>query len=127
MKKCHIRSRPPPTYDRGPVMSFCGSRVACILPQHDDWGVYCVYANTGRSPRPTDALPWAGGTMTSTVYPAWSPDGDYLAVLTDRTGEWLIWIMEADGGGARPMFDSELDGLRLEYAFAGERAIDWIW
>jgi hypothetical protein len=67
------------------------------------------------------------GTLANSVSPAWSPDGNYLAFLIDRTGEWRIWIMEADGEGARPMFDSELDGLRLEYAFAGERAIDWTW
>ena len=35
--------------------------------------------------------------------------------------------MEADGEGARPILGSELDGLRLEYAFAGEWAIDWTW
>lgn len=35
--------------------------------------------------------------------------------------------MEADGSNPQPLFDTELDGLTLEYAFAGERAIVWTW
>jgi hypothetical protein len=34
-------------------------------------------------------------------------------------------VVQANGSGLRPMFDSELDGLRLDYAFIGERAISW--
>jgi Tol biopolymer transport system component len=113
--------------DTSPVWSFDGSRVAYIHRQHDHWEIYTVDVNSGQSTRLTDTPPWPDGTMANSVSPAWSPDGGYLAFLTDRTGEWQIWIMEADGGGARPLFDSELDGLRLEYAFAGERAIDWTW
>jgi hypothetical protein len=33
--------------------------------------------------------------------------------------------MKADGSSAGPMFGTELDGLTLAYAFAGERAISW--
>jgi hypothetical protein len=63
----------------------------------------------------------------NSVSPAWSPDGDYLAFLTDRTGKWEIWEMTATGNGQEPMFDTELEGLRLDYAFVGERAISWTW
>ena len=28
---------------------------------------------------------------------AWSPDGRYLVFLSDRTGDWRVWIMTADG------------------------------
>ncbi len=28
---------------------------------------------------------------------AWSPDGRYLVFLSDRTGDWKVWIMTADG------------------------------
>ena len=57
--------------------------------------------------------------------PAWSPDGEHIAFLTDRAGVWEIWIMKANGGAQAPLFGTELDGLTLDYAFAGERAIDW--
>jgi Tol biopolymer transport system component len=33
---------------------------------------------------------------TSSVLPVWSPDGDYMAFLIDRTGEWQIWVIRAD-------------------------------
>ncbi len=65
------------------------------------------------------------GVSVSSVSPAWSPDGKYLAFLTDRTGEWEIWVMKSNGSGQKPMFDDELDGLTLEYAYVAERAIDW--
>jgi Tol biopolymer transport system component len=111
--------------DTSPVWSPDGSRVAFVHRQHDHWEVYVVDANTGQQTQLTDTPPWPDGTAANSVSPAWSPDGNYLAFLTDRTGEWQIWIMMANGKDARPLFDAELDGLTLEYAFAGERAIDW--
>ena len=33
--------------------------------------------------------------------------------------------MEANGNKPSPMFDTELQGLTLQYVFSGERAIDW--
>ena len=32
--------------------------------------------------------------------PAWSPDGKQLAYLSDRTGEYEIWVRPSDGSGA---------------------------
>ncbi|UCG16462.1 MAG: PD40 domain-containing protein, partial [Phycisphaerales bacterium] len=29
--------------------------------------------------------------------PTWSPDGEYIAFRSSRTGEWDIYIMKADG------------------------------
>lgn len=29
--------------------------------------------------------------------PAWSPDGSQIAFESDRTGDWDIWVMNADG------------------------------
>jgi Tol biopolymer transport system component len=57
--------------------------------------------------------------------PAWSLAGEYIAFLTDRTGGWEIWVMKANGSAQAPLFGAALDGLTLDYAFAGERAIDW--
>jgi tricorn protease len=31
--------------------------------------------------------------------PAWSPDGRWIAYLSDSTGEYEIWVRRADGGG----------------------------
>jgi Tol biopolymer transport system component len=107
--------------------------VAFVRRQHDHWEIYVVDVTTGQQTRLTDTPAWPDGTAANSVSPAWSPDGSYIAFLTDRAesttarGEWQIWVMEADGGNPQPMFDNELDGLTLECAFAGERAIDWTW
>jgi Tol biopolymer transport system component len=70
------------------------------------------------------------GTMPNLSWnnaaPAWSPDGSKIAFVTDRTGKWEIWIMNADGSDQRPMFpNGALDGLTLNYAGVDERMISW--
>jgi Tol biopolymer transport system component len=99
--------------------------VAFVRRQHDHWEIYVVDAD-GRNPRRlTDTPNKPDGQVGNSVSPAWSPDGQYIAFLTDRTGKWEIWMMRANGSGQQPMFDTELAGLRLDYSFIGERAISW--
>lgn len=54
-----------------------------------------------------------------------SADGAGLRRMTDGSGRWEISIMRPNGSAQQPMFDGELDGLTLEYAHLGERAISW--
>ena len=35
--------------------------------------------------------------------PAWSPDGTQIAFTSDRSRDWDIWVMNADGSGARDL------------------------
>jgi hypothetical protein len=114
-------------FDTNPVWSPDGDQVAFVRRQHDHWEVYVADAD-GQNPRRLTATPKRpDGVPGNSVSPAWSPDGDHLAFLTDRTGKWEIWKMAATGSGQEPMFDTELEGLRLDYAFVGERAISWTW
>jgi Tol biopolymer transport system component len=58
--------------------------------------------------------------------PVWSPDGSQIAFVTDRTGKWEIWIMNADGSNQRPMFpNGALDDLEFDYAGVDERMLSW--
>jgi TolB protein len=119
--------------DTSPVWSPDGSKVAFIHFQHDHWEIYVVDVNSGQQTRLThtpawpDGVPSLDGWAAHSVSPAWSPDGHYIAFLTDRTGEWEIWVMDANGNNPRPLFGTDLDGLTLDYAFVGERAISWTW
>jgi hypothetical protein len=124
-------------YDTTPAWSPDGTKVAFVRRQHDHWEIYVVDVNTGQqtrlttTPALTDGSSPVDSVAASSVSPAWSPDGNYIAFLTDRAasttagGAWQIWVMKADGSAAAPLFDTELNGLTLNYVFAGERAIDW--
>lgn len=37
--------------------------------------------------------------------PAWSPDGERIAFVSDRSGSVNIWVMDIDGGNARQVSD----------------------
>ncbi|MFC2015467.1 TolB family protein [Chloroflexota bacterium] len=113
--------------DTSPVWSPNGEQVAFVRRQHDHWEIYVVDADGSNLTRLTDTPAGPDGAAANSVSPAWSPDGNHIAFLTDRTDEWEIWVMETDGGNQEPLFDTELDALTLEYALAGERAIDWTW
>jgi dipeptidyl aminopeptidase/acylaminoacyl peptidase len=111
--------------DTSPAWSPDGSRVAFTRRQHDHWEVYVVDADGQSLGRLTDTPRKPDGQVGSSVAAAWSPDGHYLAFLTNRGGKWEIWIMQANGHAQRPMFDGILDDLKLDYAYLGERAISW--
>lgn len=54
-------------------------------------------------------------TRTSGVaerYPAWSPDGKWIAYFTDRTGEYELAIRPADGSGAEQVLTLLGPGFR---------------
>jgi TolB protein len=111
--------------DTSPAWSPDGQRVAFVRRQHDHWEIYVVDADGRNLRRLTVAPKRPDGSFADSASPAWSPDGQHIAFLTDRTGKWEIWVMRASGAQPRPMFREELDGLGLEYNHLGERAISW--
>ncbi|MFC2030989.1 TolB family protein [Chloroflexota bacterium] len=111
--------------DTSPIWSPEGSQVAFVRKQHDHWEIYLVGTGGENLTRLTTTSNRPDGTPGNSVSPAWSPDGQHIAFLTDRTGQWEIWVMRSDGSQQKPMFMSALDGLTLDYGFVGDRAISW--
>jgi hypothetical protein len=112
-------------YDTSPAWSPDGKRIAFVRRQHDHWEIYVVNEDTRGLRRLTDTPKKPNGQVAYSAAPAWSPDGNYIAFLTDRTGKGEIWVMRADGSQQKPMFKEELKGLRLEYGHLSDRALSW--
>ncbi len=65
-------------------------------------------------------------SFPSNVSPAWSPDGEYIVYLSNRTaqntaGTWRVWVMDKDGGNQRPL---PLE-LPFVYTYVSEQMLDW--
>jgi Tol biopolymer transport system component len=110
--------------DISPVWSPDGSKIAFGFNQHDHWEIYVMDADGSNRVRLTKEEPLAD-TPPNNVSPAWSPDGRHIAFFTDRNGKWELYVMDADGSNQRPMFETALDGLEVEYGFVAERMVSW--
>ena len=146
--------------DHSPVFSPDGSQIAVSYWQNDHWEIHVMNADTLTGTLARVAEPGrAGGTgrmrLTQTsiraileqqvkgqmpkawnnAAPAWSPDGLQIAFLTDRTGQWEIWVMpapgtqaqvNADGTNQHPLLPSEVQAqLHLQYNGMEERMLAW--
>jgi dipeptidyl aminopeptidase/acylaminoacyl peptidase len=133
--------------DRAPAISSDGSRVAVSYWQDGNWEVYTINIDGSNRQRltstPITVIAEQTQLNTEVVYgkerivpganlkwnnaaPAWSPDGQQIAFMTDRSGKWEIWIMSADGSNQRPMFSNgALNDLTFNYAGVDERMLSW--
>jgi Tol biopolymer transport system component len=58
--------------------------------------------------------------------PAWSPDGQWIAFLSDAGGNWGIWIIRSDGSEQRHLFSYDGGGYTLPVAAEPYGQRDWI-
>ena len=41
--------------------------------------------------------------------PAWSPDGTRIAFVSERDGNWQIYVMDADGGSQTRLTNNDVE------------------
>jgi TolB protein len=121
--------------DHTPAFSPDGRRIAVAYKQHDHWDIHVMNADGSGRIRLTETplralveqrMKGEPERAWNNAAPAWSPDGRQIAFLTDRTGRWEVWVMQADGGDQRPLFPAALnDRLALSYYSVDERALSW--
>ena len=74
----------------GQHIAFSSNRAGRISAQAPAMDIFVMNAD-GSDPRNlTDST-------TNDMYPAWSPDGQYIVFQSNRDGNWEIYVMGADG------------------------------
>ncbi len=117
--------------DHTPVFSPDGRYIAIAWRNNGQYDIHRLNSDgSGRvaltkTPLWVTAVP-GGQKPWNNVSPTWSPDGSQIAFLTDRTGRWEIWAMNADGSNQHPMFSEAMnDQLKISYDFVDERVLSW--
>lgn len=113
-------------YHQDPDWQPGGGRVVFQQRQGSHWEIFGINADGGglaALTRPATALV---DTMPSNVAPAWSPDGQHIVFLSNRTaaneaGPWRLWVMNGDGSNQHPLSVN----LPLDYGYATEQVVDW--
>lgn len=121
--------------DHSPAFSPDGSKIAVSYKQHDHWDIHVLNADGSGRARLTKTpisvtvrqqLKGETPRAWNNVAPDWSPDGSRIAFLTDRTGQWEIWVMNADGSDQRPLFPPErLAGISFQFYGMDEQVLSW--
>lgn len=109
-----------------PAWSSDGSRLLFIGDQDGDWDVFVTsYPDLSEPVRLTD-------NDVPDMNPQFSPDGQYIAFSSKPVPtNYDIFLMNADGTGLTPLFQSESDDSNPYWvgndtiAFASQRSTDW--
>ncbi len=113
-----------------PAFSPDGRFLATVVNQDGIRDIFRLNGDGSGRVRLTQTPLWvtaAGNEQPwNNVAPVWSPDGAYIAFLTDRTERWEVWVMNADGSNQHPLFsDGTNDQLPIKYDFNDERSLSW--
>ncbi len=88
------------TWSRDIPTDNLGSQVLAMSDRGGNWDIYRIDPASGAVQPLTDS-PGRDGLATA------SPDGDYIAFVSDREGTWGVYAMRSDGSDQRKLFDLE--------------------
>ena len=98
--------------------------IAYMRYHNDHWEIYTILPSGEGRTRLTTS-PFFEAPQNS-VAPEWSPDGKWIAFLTDRRGKWEIWVMRSDGSRQQPLFPSAVvEGIEFRYEAQSEQVLSW--
>ncbi|MGQ9626228.1 MAG: hypothetical protein ACUVV0_04900 [Anaerolineae bacterium] len=82
--------------DTSPASSPDGF-LAFMTHRDGNWEIYTLDLKTGALNRLTE-------NEANDGLPTWSPDGKRIAFVSDRNGQWSIWVMNPDGSEQYQLF-----------------------
>jgi len=88
-----------------------GYDILAMSNRNGNWDIYRINPNNGAAIQLTDDAAQDGLATAS-------PDGDYIAFVTNREGQWAVYAMRTDGSDQRKLFD-------LDAAY-GSGSRDWL-
>ena len=113
-------------YYQDPDWQLNGDLIVFQSQEASHWEIFTINADGSGLTALTRPSTTLVDELPSNVSPAWSPDGESIVFLSNRSadgsaGEWQIMVMDADGGNQRAV---PID-LDLDYSFGGEQMLDW--
>ena len=98
-----------------------GNRIVFQSLEKDHWEIFTATtdgANVTALTRPATTL---YTPLPHNVAPVWSPNGQQILFLSNRSGDWAFWIMNADGSGQRQL---SID-VPIAYDYQMEQVASW--
>jgi len=98
-----------------------GDRIIFQSLEKDHWEIFTATADGANVVALTRPATTLVPKLPHNVAPAWSPDGRSIVFLSNRSGRWTFWVMDADGGNHRQL---SID-VPVEYRYQGEQVVSW--
>ena len=98
-----------------------GDRIVFHSLEKDHWEIYTANADGSNVTALTRPATTLYTPLPHNVAPVWSPDGQHIVFLSNRTGQWKFWVMNPDGSGQRQL---PVD-VPIEYNYQAEQVVSW--